>query len=367
MPGRPLGSGSGGGGGGLILRVPPDEFTGGTLAEAIAARDHAMTGITDTAPFDDNPNLAVILTATDPDPDQTYYFVRRGAAWANVTNTVRGPRGLGPTDAQITTLVAGFARATPVGTAPLGVLPAALALDTEVTAAIDALKGGVDVAYDTLAELADARVTGGRVAGTDIELTRAGEAALTVDASGLGTTETRVAQLIQAALQAAVQGNAETGIDVTYQSDGTFDFAVTAGGGLTLATVLAAILAGTGITVDRSQPGQITISSAATAHPTLRFGTSADEVPQAAELTVVGANGMGTIVAYVGDMHLLIARLESEGDISSVLFSNDQSDTNQIGAFAKYAATVDVGGDTYSVWVSNQAISQTADVTLTVA
>ena len=114
MPGLPDGFG-GGGGGGLILRVPADEFTGGTLAEAIAARDHAVTGITDTAPFDANPNLAVILTATDPNPDVTYYFVRRGAAWANVTNTVRGPGGPGPTDAQITALVAGFARTTPGG------------------------------------------------------------------------------------------------------------------------------------------------------------------------------------------------------------------------------------------------------------
>ena len=91
--------GSGRGGGGIELRTPPDEFTGGTLAEAIAARDHAMTGITDTSNFDANPNLAVILTATDPDPDVTYYFARRGNAWANVTNTVRGPSGRDGVDA----------------------------------------------------------------------------------------------------------------------------------------------------------------------------------------------------------------------------------------------------------------------------
>ena len=76
---------------------------------------------------------------------------------------------------------------------------------------------------------------------------------------------------------------------------------------------------------------------------------------------------MGTILAYAGDMHHLIARLASESDITSVLYSDDQSQTNQIGAFAKYAQTVDVGGDTYSVWVSNQALTQAADVTITVA
>ena len=77
-------------------------------------------------------------------------------------------------------------------------------------------------------------------------------------------------------------------------------------------------------------------------HPTLRFGTSADAVPEASEATIVGANGMGTIDAYVGDMHHLIFRLESEGDIASVLYSDDQSQTNQVGAFTKYAQTVDV-------------------------
>ena len=368
MPLTFSGGGRRGGGAWPRLRTPADAFTGGTLADAIAARDHAMTGITDTSEFDADPNLAVILTATDPDPDETYFFVRRAGAWANVTNVARGKRGPGPTDAQITALVAGFARATPVGTAPLTVLPAALALDTEVMAAIDALKGGVDAAYDTLDELADAIIQSGTVSGSDIVLTRRGGTTVTVDAAGLGTTETRVRQLIQAALQAAVQGNTETGIDVTYNADGTFDFVVSAGGGVTLATVLAAIFAGTGITVDRSTPDQITISTTGqTVHPTLRFGTSADAVPDASEATIVGVNGMGTIEAYAGDMYHLIFRLESEGDITSVLYSDDQSQTNQIGAFTKYAQTVDVAGDTYSAWVSNQALLQSANVTLTVA
>ena len=366
MPGRPAG-GSGGGG---VLGLGPAQNTFGDATTADRAAAEALRATYQgnnaawLALYNDNRSFWIRLVWDDGTVEQ-----RRNAAgddWEDVTNVVRGPRGPGPTDAQITALVAGFARATPVGTAPLSVLPAQLALDTEVTAAIDALKGGVDAAYDTLAELADARVTGGRVTGTNIELTRAGEATLTVDASGLGTTEARVNQLIQAALQAAVQGNAETGIDVTYQSDGTFDFAVTAGG-LTLATVLAAILAGTGIVIDRSTPDQITISAGVNGHPTLRFGTSADEVPTAAEATIVGMNGMGTIDAYAGDMHHLIYRLDSEDDITSVLYSDDQSQTNQIGAFSKYAQTVDVGGDTYAVWVSNQALSQTDDVTLTVA
>ena len=94
-----FGGRSGGPGGGLILRTPPDEFSGGTLAQAAAARDNARTGITDTAPFDANPNLAVILTATNPDPDETHYFVRRGGRWADATNTLRGPAGRPGADA----------------------------------------------------------------------------------------------------------------------------------------------------------------------------------------------------------------------------------------------------------------------------
>ena len=40
-----------------------------------------------------------------------------------------------------------------------------------------------------------------------------------------------------------------------------------------------------------------------------------------------------------------------------------------MGAFGKYASTVVPTGETeaYSAWVSNQALTQTADVTLTVS
>ena len=84
------GTGSGGSGGGLLLRTPPDTFNGATRAAAETARD---AGITDTTPFDDNPNLAIILT-WPVTPTNTVYQVRRGSAWADVTGVVRGPMGL---------------------------------------------------------------------------------------------------------------------------------------------------------------------------------------------------------------------------------------------------------------------------------
>ena len=84
-----FGGRGGGGGGGIILRTPADIFNGATRAAAETARD---AGITDTTPFDDNPNLAIILT-WPVTPTSTVYQVRRGSAWADVTAVVRGPMG----------------------------------------------------------------------------------------------------------------------------------------------------------------------------------------------------------------------------------------------------------------------------------
>ena len=128
------------------------------------------------------------------------------------------------------------------------------------------------------------------------------------------------------------------------------------------------------IIIDRSTPGVIRLRAdtsggtpTPTTYPTLRFGTSTDETPTAAELTIVGALGQGTVPAYAGNMHLLIARLASEGGIASVLFSDDASRTNQMGAFTLFGSMVDIGGDAYNVWVSNQALTQGAAVTIAVS
>ena len=102
---------------------------------------------------------------------------------------------------------------------------------------------------------------------------------------------------------------------------------------------------------------------------TVFFGTSADAVPEPAELTIEADVGRGVVPAYAGDMRLLIARLASEPDIVKVLFSDDPSNTNQIGAFAKFAMEVEPAGEAedYAVWVSNQDLTQTADLTITVS
>ena len=52
----------------------------------------------------------------------------------------------------------------------------------------------------------------------------------------------------------------------------------------------------------------------------------------------------------------------------SVVFSDDSSRTNQLGAFTKYGLSVIPTGETqpFSVWVSNQLLSQHTTVTVTV-
>ena len=97
------------------------------------------------------------------------------------------------------------------------------------------------------------------------------------------------------------------------------------------------------------------------------FGLSDDNVPQAGELTIQATNGAGVIPAFA-NRYMLIARLVSEPDITSVRFSDDQSMTNQIGAFTKSNSQVIPPGESeaFAVWVSNQQLTQPAPATATV-
>ena len=97
------------------------------------------------------------------------------------------------------------------------------------------------------------------------------------------------------------------------------------------------------------------------------FGLSDDNIPTAGELTIQATNGAGVIPAFT-NRYMLIARLASEPDIASVRFSDDQSMTNQIGAFTKSNRQVIPPGQSaaFAVWVSNQQLTQPAPATATV-
>ncbi len=100
----------------------------------------------------------------------------------------------------------------------------------------------------------------------------------------------------------------------------------------------------------------------------LYFGTSDDAIPEAAELTIMGVNGSGVIAAYPGDKHHIIARLASEPDITRVVYSDDPTQDNEIGAYTKIANTLVPSPETqpFAVWITHQALSNSADVTITV-
>ena len=100
----------------------------------------------------------------------------------------------------------------------------------------------------------------------------------------------------------------------------------------------------------------------------LYFGVSDDAIPISTELTILGVKGIGVIPAFSGEKHLIIARLASEGDIASVTFSIDSTNTNQVGVFDKYANTLvpPTKSEAYTIWVTEDPVTNAAGVTVTV-
>ena len=96
------------------------------------------------------------------------------------------------------------------------------------------------------------------------------------------------------------------------------------------------------------------------------FGLSDDAVPVAAEGTITANNGMGDLPAFTSK-HILIFRLDTEDDISSVVFSDDPTSANQVGGFVKHGSAITVSGSDYNVWVSDNVLTFPAVVTMTVS
>ena len=99
---------------------------------------------------------------------------------------------------------------------------------------------------------------------------------------------------------------------------------------------------------------------------TVKGGLSADATPVASEITIDGVNHVLSFPAFT-DMRLLIWRLASQGDLTSVVIGSDPTQANVIGGWTKFASTVDVGGDTGNVWVSNQLLTFPAPDTIETA
>ena len=142
-----------------------------------------------------------------------------------------------------------------------------------------------------------------------------------VGASG-GLTQSQVDARIAVALAAAVTSNTETGIVVTYNSDGTFDFVVQA---------------------------------AAQTHTNF-VGITDGELSAVviADFTVSGVTAALTIPAYSGSRRLLFARPASEADPSAVYLylSGNRNTTNQFSIFTKSVTTIQLDGEAHNWWGS---------------
>ena len=147
-----------------------------------------------------------------------------------------------------------------------------------------------------------------------------------VEQAGLSTgqTETQVNALIQAGLAAAVTGNTETGIVVTYNADGTLDFVASSAPPVQTHTNYVGITGGE--------------LSAVTA----------------ADFTVSGDTEALTIPAYSGSQRLLFARPASESDPTGVYLyqSGNRNTVNQISIFSMSSSPIQLGGVAHTWWGS---------------
>ena len=92
----------------------------------------------------------------------------------------------------------------------------------------------------------------------------------------------------------------------------------------------------------------------------IRGGLSADAVPEASEITIDHVGSRLTFDPFSA-MHVLLWRIATEPDITSVVFASDPTGENQIGGFTKWPDTIEDDGDAGNVWVSNQSLTFTAE------
>ena len=142
-------------------------------------------------------------------------------------------------------------------------------------------------------------------------------AALAPGGSTTGLNMTQVDARVQAGLMAAVIGNTETGIVVTYNPDGTYDFVVSGGG---------------------TPPTQTHLN-----YVGIR---AADTNVVAADLTVNGMTAALTLPTYTGSAHLIYSYPTAEGPPSAIYLYQDghRNMQNQSGIFG-ITGTVTLDGE----------------------
>ena len=102
---------------------------------------------------------------------------------------------------------------------------------------------------------------------------------------------------------------------------------------------------------------------------TLLGGLSADASPVSGELTITPVPGMPGRLNFGSftNRRVLIARDDTQPDITSVVLVGDPTMANQLAGFAKFGNSITVTGTDYAVWVSEQALTSAGDFIVDVA
>ena len=251
-----------------------------------------------------------------------YVIQRRnvaGTGWEDVTNVIigsAGPRGPGPTNTQITALVKPYARVGSTEDITVADIPASIARTTAIAAAVDNLIDGAPNSLNTLNELAAAVNDQANFAST------------VTNALAARQTSSQVTTAIADALEAAVTGNTEQNITVTYVN-GKLNFVAQATGG-----------GGTPVV-----PVQIHKNYVGIIDGELSAVTATD-------FTVSGVSETLELPTYTGERRLLFARPASQSDPTAVYLylTGIRNVHNQLVGFDKSAGTIQLGGEAHNWW-----------------
>ena len=239
-----------------------------------------------------------------------------GADGTNGTNGTNGSQGAAGPQGQFDIFVYRNGAAVPSPSPPVGgtyvITTGVLTSPTDTTTAAQTPTSGENIYRST------ATINPGVQSGT---VTPTWSAWVEQSSLSTGQTESQVSAQVQSALEAAVMGNTETGIAVTYNADGTIDF----------------IIQGT--------PAQTHTNFVGITDGELSAVVSAD-------FSVSGDTAALTIPAYQGSRRLLFARPASESDPSAVYLylSGHRNTVNQLSTFTKSTSTIELSSVAHNWW-----------------
>ena len=358
-----------GGGGGLHQRRPPDIFTGATVNAAQTARNTYFSAVANAgalAEFQADSSLAIVLRVTGADDAwQTYAPGQNGLAydagqWLDRTDalqsTTPGPAGQGVPAGGAADEILFKSAAGDYATAWRALrdsdIPAGVARDAEVSAAVDALAADAAAKRAALAAAIAAIVPGA--------MWGIGAAEPTGGAAGMWYLRTG-----NDAPGIYYRNNVSWGLVLPLPDLSPFarlDGATFTGHASGIAPTQAAHFA-TKEYVDKMSSGP------APSDTQNHCGTSADTAVDATELAAAtsGASNALAVPAYNGRRYVWFLRPAAAGAVSQVyLYERGHRNTsNQSSAFA--AVDVTLGGTRYLGVISRDTLASAADTIMEVA